>query len=77
MLGLAGIPDAEAKAKRILELERNIARVHWAQVDTRDVSKVNNPWPRSELAKRAPGLDWEAYLGAAGLGQQRQRLVPA
>jgi len=75
MLGLAGIPDAEAKAKRILELERNIARVHWAQVDTQDVSKVNNPWPRSELAKRAPGLDWEAYLGAAGLGQQRDFII--
>jgi putative endopeptidase len=75
MLGLAGIPDAEAKAKRILELERNIARVHWAQVDTQDVGKVNNPWPRSELSKRAPGLDWEAYLGAAGLGQQRDFII--
>ncbi len=75
MLGLAGISDAEARAKRIFELEREIARVHWAQVDTQDVSKVNNPWPRSELAKRAPGLDWEAWLGAAGLGQQREFII--
>ena len=75
MLGLAGISDAEARARRIVELERNIARVHWAQVDTQDVLKTNNPWPRSELAKRAPGLDWEAYLGAAGLGQQREFII--
>ncbi|HEX8440994.1 M13 family metallopeptidase [Archangium sp.] len=75
MLRLAGLPDADAKAKRIFELEREIARVHWAQVDTQDVAKVNNPWPRDEFAKRAPGLDWNAYFGAAGLGQQREFIV--
>ncbi len=75
MLRLAGIADAEAKAKRVFELERDIARVHWAQVDTQDVSKVNNPWPRSELSKRAPGLDWDAYLGAAGLGKQPEFII--
>ncbi|MFL5356723.1 M13 family metallopeptidase [Archangium sp.] len=75
MLRLAGIADADAKARRIFELEREIARVHWAQVDTQDVTKTNNPWPREELAKRAPGLDWDAYLGAAGLGQQRELIL--
>ncbi|MFE8598768.1 M13 family metallopeptidase [Archangium violaceum] len=75
MLGLAGISDAEARAKRILELEREIARVHWNQVDTQDVAKVNNPWPRSELATRAPGLDWDAYLEASGLAQQKAFII--
>lgn len=75
MLRLAGITDAEARARRIFELERNIARVHWAQVDTQDVAKTNNPWAREELARRAPGLDWDAYLGAAGLGQQRELII--
>ena len=75
MLTLAGISDAEARAKRIFELEREIARVHWAQVDTQDVAKVNNPWPRSELARRAPGLDWDAYLEAAGLGKQPEFII--
>ncbi|WNG48986.1 M13 family metallopeptidase [Archangium minus] len=75
LLRLAGITDAEARARRIFELERNIAQVHWAQVDTQDVAKTNNPWPREELARRAPGLDWEAYLGAAGLGQQREFII--
>ncbi|WNG29752.1 M13 family metallopeptidase [Cystobacter fuscus] len=75
MLRLAGITDPEARARRILELERDIARVHWSQVDTRDVLKANNPWPREELARRAPGLDWDTFLGAAGLGQQREFIV--
>ncbi|WNG57878.1 M13 family metallopeptidase [Archangium gephyra] len=75
MLGLAGISDAEARAKRIFELEREIARVHWNQVDTQDVAKVNNPWPRSELATRALGLDWDAYLEASGLGQQKEFII--
>ncbi|QRK07910.1 M13 family metallopeptidase [Archangium violaceum] len=75
LLRLAGITDAEARARRVFELERDIARVHWAQVDTQDVAKTNNPWPREELARRAPGLDWDAYLGAAGLGQQREFII--
>ncbi|AKJ03768.1 endothelin-converting enzyme [Archangium gephyra] len=75
MLGLAGIPDAEARARRIFELERELARVHWSQVDTQDVAKVNNPWPRSEFAKRAPGLDWDAYFEAAGLGKQQEFII--
>lgn len=75
MLRLAGQPDAEAKAGRIYALEREIARVHWAQVDTRDVPKANNPWKRDDFARKAPGLDWAAYFGAAGLGQQADFIV--
>ncbi|WP_257456075.1 M13 family metallopeptidase [Archangium lipolyticum] len=75
LLRLAGLTDVEARARRVFELERDIARVHWAQVDTQDVAKTNNPWSREELARRAPGLDWDAYLGAAGLGQQRELII--
>ncbi|WP_224364684.1 M13 family metallopeptidase [Hyalangium versicolor] len=75
MLRLAGLSDPEGRAQRIFELERNIARVHWNQVDTQDVVKSNNPWPREQFAKRAPGLDWDAYFGAAGLAAQREFIV--
>ncbi len=77
MLRLAGTPEAEAKAKagRIYELERKIAQAHWPQVDTRDVTKTNNPWTREDFARKAPGLDWSAWFTAAGLGQQRDFIV--
>ncbi|WP_426751899.1 M13 family metallopeptidase [Myxococcus sp. Y35] len=75
MLKLAGFDDVEARAGRVLALERKIAQAHWTQVDTRDVSKANNPWPRAEFAKRAPGLNWNEFFTAAGLGSQPQFIV--
>ncbi|MGZ6125365.1 MAG: M13 family metallopeptidase, partial [Myxococcales bacterium] len=72
MLQLAGIPDAEAKASRIFDLEHLIAEVHVSRTDSEDVLKSNNHWARGELPARAPGLDWEAFLSAAGLAKQEE-----
>jgi predicted metalloendopeptidase len=69
MLKLAGVKDADPKAGRIFELERRIAAVHASRTDSSDVQKGNNHWKREELPVRAPGLDWDAFLGAAGLGK--------
>lgn len=70
---LAGIAkegkDADAKAKRILDLETKIAKVHANREETEDVKKGNFHVKRAELAAM-PGLDWNAYLTAAGLEKQ-------
>jgi predicted metalloendopeptidase len=70
MLGLAGIAGAGAKAARIFDLEHEIAKAHGPRLDTEDVKKGNNHWTRAELTARAPGLDWQAFLAAAGLARQ-------
>ena len=75
VLSLAGTPDADAKAARILALETAIAKVHATQEDTNDVAKGSNAWKRSDFDARAPGLDWAAYFDAAGLGQQQDFIV--
>jgi putative endopeptidase len=75
MLKLAGLSEPEARAARVMDLETKIAKAHWAQVDTRDINKTNNPWPREQFAKKAPGFDWNAFFTAAGLAQQPQVLV--
>ena len=67
VLELAGIPDAAAKAGRIVALERAIAEVHVSREDSADVQKANHPWRRAEFATRAPGLDWGAFFRAAQL----------
>jgi putative endopeptidase len=67
MLTLAGIPGAAAKADSILALETRIARVHATREDTWNVVKGNTHWARADLAVRAPGLDWDAFLAAAEL----------
>jgi putative endopeptidase len=70
MLRLAGISDPDARAGQVFDLERRIAEVHRPRVETEDVTRGNNHWTRAELDARAPGLDWHAYLAAAGLDAQ-------
>ena len=70
MLTLASFPDAGVKAARILGLEKKIASAHASREDSEDVLKGNNHWSRADFPAKAPGLDWAAYFGAAGLGAQ-------
>ncbi|HEX4458279.1 MAG TPA: M13 family metallopeptidase, partial [Polyangia bacterium] len=74
-LKLAGIADADGKAARIFALEKRIAEAHVPRTETEDVQKGNNHWPRSEVATRAPGIDWSAFFGAAGLDRQDEVVV--
>lgn len=75
LLTLAGIADAGPKAQAIVALEQRIAQVHVSRAETEDVTRGDNHWPRAELARRAPGLDWHAYLDAAGLSRQTDFVV--
>jgi putative endopeptidase len=75
MLKLASIADPDAKAGRIFALETQIAKVHGSRVDTESVEKGNNHWPRAELDRRAPGLDWQALLTAAGLDHANEFVI--
>jgi len=70
MLKLAGYSDAEARAKRVMALETAIARAHVSVDQSADVTKSNTVWTRADLPKKAPGLDWETFLTAAGLADQ-------
>lgn len=70
MLKLAGHADPEGAAKRVLALETAIAKTHATVDESSDVTRSNTVWTRAELPKKAPGLDWEAFLTAAGLADQ-------
>jgi putative endopeptidase len=71
MLSLMGLPDAEARAARIFDLETKIARAHVDAVAAQDPHRVQT-WARGEFAARAPGIDWDAFFEGASLsGQER------
>jgi endothelin-converting enzyme/putative endopeptidase len=72
VLSLAGISDAAARAQRIFDLETRIARGHATQAQSDDVQAASGVWTREQLAQRAPGMDWEAFLNAAQLGAQQR-----
>jgi predicted metalloendopeptidase len=75
VLRLAGVSDATARAGRIFALERRIAEAHSTRADSEDVKKGNNHWSPQDFDTRAPGLDWQSFFAAAGLGQQPRFVV--
>jgi predicted metalloendopeptidase len=66
-LAAAGLDDAESRAKRVYELERKIASAHATIVESEDSFKANNPWSQADFAKKAPGIDWNAFFRGAQL----------
>jgi endothelin-converting enzyme/putative endopeptidase len=75
MLKLAGFADADARAARVVALEHAIAEKHLTLAESEDVHKANNTWKMADFAVKAPGLDWAAYFGAAGLAKQASFIV--
>ena len=75
MLTLAGDKDAAAKAKAIVAFETELAQVQWNRVDLRDPNKSYNKMSVDELSKLAPGYDWKAALGAAGIGNKADYVI--
>ncbi len=75
LLELSGDKDAAAKAARIVALETKIARAHATQEETNDVQKGANAWKQADLAGKAPGMDWTAFLEGASLGAQQDFIV--
>ena len=51
IFNLAGISDALVKAKRILAIETEIAKNHWARVDNRNADKTYNKYTIQILMK--------------------------
>ncbi|HZP12109.1 MAG TPA: M13 family metallopeptidase [Nevskiaceae bacterium] len=75
MLSLAGYKKADARAARVLELEKKIAQAHATLEESQDVLKANNVWTLADFRKKAPGVDWKLLLKSAGLGAQKKFIV--
>ncbi len=77
VLRLSGASEADARAQapKIFDLENRIAHVHVSVTDTEDPAKGNNHWSREELDARALGVDWGAFLAAAGLQRQKTFVI--
>ena len=64
---LAGVPDAAAKAERIIALETRISQDQWTPERRRDPVATHNPMTRAELTKLAPEVKWTPMLAGMGL----------
>jgi putative endopeptidase len=75
ILTLAGFPNAQARAQKIVALETKLAQAHETLEQSQDIVKANNPWKRADFDKKAPGVDWGRLLGAAQLGNQQDFII--
>jgi predicted metalloendopeptidase len=74
-LALAGEKNAAAQAKAIVDFETELAKVQWTRVENRDPVKRYNKMSVADLGKLAPGYDWKAALGAAGIGNKIDTII--
>ena len=75
LLTLAGEKNGAAQAKAIVELETQIAKIHWPAAKRRERNLTYNLRTREELEKLAPGYPWQAQLAASGIAAQREFVV--
>jgi putative endopeptidase len=64
----ANYPDPQGAAGRIMDVETKIAQAHEPREQSEDFKNGAQVWTRQQLEQKAPGIDWAALLGAAGLG---------
>ena len=67
LLRLAGTPDSEDAARRVLAFETELARVQWDRTRNRDRNATYNPTAVADLQARTPGFRWDAFLRTAGV----------
>ncbi len=67
LLTLAGFPDAQGRADKIIALETAMATSHWTPERDRDIQQTNNPMAVDKLQALAPQFDWPTFLHTAGI----------
>ena len=75
LLTLADEPDVEARARAVLVLEVELARVQWSAVENRDPVRTYNLVELAGLPGLAPAFDWLAFLGASGLAGKTPNVI--
>ncbi len=75
MLALAGHPDAKREAKQILELETQIAKLHWDVAKRRDRDLTYNLMSVDSLQKDAAAYPWAAAFRSSGLSGLKEIVV--
>jgi len=75
MLAMSGDQNAAANAKAIVELETELAKVQWTNVENRDPVKAYNKVEIAKLAEVAPGFDWNAWLAATGIAGKADYVI--
>lgn len=72
MFDLTGIDGGKDAASIVMKLETTLAKQHLPKEKTRDLVSLYNMFPVDTLSNIMPKFNWSAYLGEAGLGEQKK-----
>ena len=75
MLSLAGLDNVHERAFGVVALETALAKVQETNEKSARDHNADTVWTRADFARNAPGMDWDAFFGAARLDKQ-QSFVP-
>ncbi len=75
LLKLTAWPDAEARAKDVIDFEAKIAAASWTKTQDRDIAAIYNPMSIAELQALTPGFDWKPYLASSRLSDRVRVIV--
>ena len=67
VIELVGIDSPDSSARKVLDLERQIALVQWPRADRRDRDKTLNPTTYTDLKSAHPSFDWDKFFSNAGV----------
>lgn len=70
MFALAGMANGQQSAKKVLDIETQIATAHWPRTKLRNRDLTYNKYTSSDIASLAKGFPWAKYLAEAGLAKQ-------
>ncbi len=72
---LAGRPNAAANAKAVMDLETELAKIQWTQVESRDAVKTYNKYPVEKIVAEMPGFDWMAWAKPQGIDRASEWVI--
>jgi len=67
---LAGFDEPDRRAASVIALETALAETHATGEASAVDGNADHQWSRADFAREAPGLDWNAFFDAAGLGSE-------
>ena len=59
---MVGIDSPDSSARKVIDLERQIAEVQWPRADRRDRDKTLNPSTYADLKSAYPSFDWDNFF---------------
>jgi len=75
MFRLAGFDHPNIRAARVFNLEASLASKQLSLADSENIHRANNTWTLAEFDHYAPGVNWQEFFAAAGLGSQNSFIV--